>query len=365
MLIGVDAGCLGIKDTRLRVGVYTVAKNLLEKLGKLDRKNKYALYSFYPIEKSLMKSFGPNMKNIIVTPVRGWMKIWLPMKIRKETPKVFLALSQTVPSYMPFRKKPYTIGFVYDLAFEKFPNMYPGFASKLKNESRNTANVSDAILTISENSKKDLIKLYKTNVKKIHVSHPGVSKNFKHIGKKHKSKKPYFLFVGSLKRTKNVPGIIKAFLYFIKSSKIDFDLYIVGGDKWFDSEIRQVLKDAGSKNIQFLGFVNEKMLPSLYRGATAFVSPSFYEGFGLPLAEAMKSGIPVIGSNASSIPEIVGDGGILVNPKNYKEIGGAMMEVVKNSKKRKSMIKKGLKRVDNFSWDKFANDVMSLINKGQ
>lgn len=363
MLIGVDAGCLGIKDKRLKVGVYEVAKNLLQVLSKIDKKNNYLLYSFYPIEQSLMKSFGPKMKNIVVTPTRGWMKAWLPMKIRKDKPDVFLALSQATPSYMPFRKKPYTISIFYDLAFEKLPKMYPGSLSKLKRQSRDSAQNSDAIISISQSTKKDLIKLYKTNSKKIFLSYPGVSKTFKNTGKKYKSNKPYFLFIGSLKKTKNVPGIIRGFNYFLEKTELDFDLYIIGGDKWFDNEIKQVSKNALGNKIKFLGFIKEDKLAPLYRGAIAFVSPSFYEGFGLPMLEAMKSGCPVISSKAGSVPEVVGNAGVLVNPKNVKALGEAMIEIAKNTRKRKSLVKDGLKRADNFSWDKFAADVLALINK--
>ncbi|MEX2013157.1 MAG: glycosyltransferase family 1 protein [Candidatus Levyibacteriota bacterium] len=264
---------------------------------------------------------------------------------------------------MPLRKKPYTITFFYDLAFEKFPKMYPESFSKLKRESRNSAETSNAILSVSDSTKKDLIKFYKTGVKKIRVSYPGVSKKFKAAGKKYKSKNPYFLFVGSLKKTKNVPGIIKAFHYFLKKSGLNFDLYIAGGDKWFDNEIRQVSKNTLGSSVKFLGFVEEDKLASLYRGATAFVSPSFYEGFGLPMLEAMKSGCPVISSKSGSVPEVVENAGILVNPNSQKEIGEAMITITRNLKKRTSLVNRGLKRAEDFSWIRFAEDVMDLINK--
>ncbi len=357
MLIGVDCGCLGIKDKRLKVGVYRLAINLLETLGRLDKKNTYFLYSFYPIEKSLLRKFGSRMKNIVVRPARGWMKIWLPLRISRDKPDVFLALGQAIPRYLRFDKKPYTIGFFYDLAFEKFPKMYIESLSKLKKNSREAAMKSDVILTISENSKKDIAKIYNIKKSKIKVSYPGVPADIGSRGSKYKSSKPYFLFVGSLKKTKNVPGAIKGFLYFLEKSRLDFDLYIVGGDKWFDDDIKMK-----NKNIKFLGFIEDNKLASLYRGAVAFVSPSFYEGFGLPILEAMASGCPIIGSNTGSVPEIVGEGGILVNPNRYEEIGQAMLNISKNSKKRKAMIKKGIIRAKEFSNMTFAKDVLNLMN---
>ncbi len=357
MLIGVDCGCLGIKDKRLKVGVYRLAENLLLNLSKIDKKNKYFLYSFYPIEKSLMKSFGSRMENIAITPTRGWMKLWLPLRLNKDKPDVFLALGQAVPS-IPLMHKPYMIDFVYDLAFEKFPDMYPGSLKKLKKNSMKAAKKSDRIITISNSSKKDLMKIYKIKSKKIKVSYPGGHEGFSNRGKKYKAKKPYFLFVGAMKRTKNIPGLIRGFNYFLGKSNLDYDLYIVGGDKWLDPDIEKK-----HQNIKFLGFVTDEKLASLYRGAVAFVAPSFYEGFGIPFLEAMKSGCPVISSNVSSVPEVVGDAGISINPQSSKELGEAMIDVSTNFKKRKAMVKKSLKRARNFSWNNFAADVLESINK--
>lgn len=357
MLIGVDCGCLGIKDKRLKVGVYRLAKNLLLALSKIDKKNKYLLYSFNPIEKSLMRSFSSRMRNVVVTPTRGWMKLWLPIQLNKDKPDIFLALGQAVPADIPTMHKSYMIDFVYDLAFEKFPDMYPGSLAKLKKNSREAAEKSESIITISNSTKKDLINLYKIKSNKIKVSYPGGDERFSSKGKKYKSKKPYFLFVGALKRTKNIPGLIKGFNYFLENSNLDYNLCIVGGDKWFDSDIQK-----NAKNVKFLGFVTDEKLAFLYKGAVAFVSPSFYEGFGFPMLEAMALSCPVISSNVSSIPEVVGDAGILVNPNNYKEIGNALIEVSCNSRKRKSMIKKGLERSKQFSNIKFGKDVLSIIN---
>src|SRR5438034_10973470 len=103
MKIGVDAGCLGIKDDRLKVGVYRVAVELLRQLGKIDKANRYYLYSFYPIDKKLMESFGPRMSNVLVVPSRGWMRIWLPFRILSQRPDVFLGLNQALPRKIAYQ----------------------------------------------------------------------------------------------------------------------------------------------------------------------------------------------------------------------------------------------------------------------
>src|SRR5437868_616190 len=124
MKIGVDAGCLGIKDERLKVGVYRVVVGLLRQLGKIDTVNRYNLYSFYPIDKELMRSFGPRMRNVLVVPSRGWMKIWLPFRILSQRPDVFLGLNQALPDKIANQPNYKAVAFFYDLAFEKFPEMY-------------------------------------------------------------------------------------------------------------------------------------------------------------------------------------------------------------------------------------------------
>lgn len=360
MIIGVDAGCLGVKDKRLKVGVYRVTENLLEQLGKIDTKNNYLLYSFYPIEKELMDRFGKRMKNIIVKPSRGWAKIWLPFRLKIDKPQVFIGISQFVPNTF---YKTYKIGIVHDIAFEIFPDMYSDY-SRLSKNTKDMVTNSDCIISVSQATKDDLIKIYNADGKKIKIIHSGCSEVFSEKGEKIKSEKPYFLFVGSLKKIKNVPTLIKAFEYFCNNTNFDFELIIIGGNKWLDEEIDETLKkiskDIVSKII-FLGFLENEDLAKYYRNAWAFVSPSIYEGFGIPFLEAMKCGCPVIGSTSGSIKEVVGDAGILKDPKDVKGLGEAMINISKNEILRKKLIKKGIDRSKKFSWKSFAENVYKII----
>lgn len=378
MLVGVEAGCLGIKDQRLKVGVYQVAKNLLEQLGKIDKKNNYLLYSFYPIERELMMKFGARMENIVIQPSRGWSKVWLPLKLSIDKPQVFLGLNQFIPQILPSSPQPYIIGFVYDVAFDLYPEMYPDSKIKLKKQTEDMVKKSNSIVTISNSSKKDLERYYNVNPKKIKVLYPGRSPIFSNKSKVNSpsrcAKEPtppgrwknrkYFLFVGALKRIKNVPGLIRGFSYFVNQTGGNYKLYIAGGEMWLDPEIKNTLDNLPKKikkNIKFLGFVKDEKLINLYQNTIAFVSPSFYEGFGIPFLEAMSLGCPVIGSNTGSVPEIIGDAGILVNPDDYKAVGEAMVKICKNEKLRKEYIKKGLKRAKMFSWENFAEEMISLL----
>lgn len=365
MKIGVDAGCLGIKDEKLKVGVYTMAECLLKEISKLDKTNEYILYSFYPIDNKILQNFSQRIKNIVVKPSKGWMKIWLPLRLTKDKPNVFLALGQSFPKKISFLHSTKVIGFIYDLAFENFPQMYNKSLEKLQLQTKKLVKDADIIIAISETTKKDIIEKYKVNSQKIKICHLGVLEELKPQGEKYVSKFPYFLFVGALKPLKNVPTLIKAFSIYAKNDKDNHQLFLVGGDNWLDEKIGKTLKEIPEnvkEKIHFLGYVDNETLLKLYRGARAFISPSFYEGFGLPFLEAMASGCPVIGSTSGSIPEVVKDAGLLVDSKDEKELCNEMIKIVENKKLREKLIKNGIKRSKEFSWGKFAKEVLSIIN---
>lgn len=365
MKIGVDAGCLGIQDKRLQVGVYHIVKNLLIELGRQDKKNEYILYSFYPIKKELMKQFGVRMKNV-VTLSRGWLKIWLPFFLIKDKIDIFLGASQASPLRLPFFSKYKTIGIVYDIAYDKFPNLYSYAASVKKHSLQSQGVVKDSskIVAISQNTKKDLVEIYKTDPQKILVAYPGLVgfPKTKPINTIH----PYFLYVGALKKVKNVAVLLAAFKLFSRKSKQPYDLLLAGGDKWMDPDITNIFStydEKLKKRVKFLGAINNrKYLASLYKGAVAFVSPSLYEGFGLPFIEAMSNLCPVIGSTAGSVPEVVGKAGMLVDPKDISGLAKAMEKIATNQKTRQRFIKEGKKQVKKYSWKTFAKTVRFAID---
>lgn len=362
MIIGVDAGCLGIEDERLAVGVYQVAKNLFQQLGKIDKKNIYYLYSFYPINEQVMKSFGPRMRNIVVRPTKGWIKLWLPLQLVKDKPDIFLALNHVLPTKIPFISIYKTISLIHDIAFEKFPDMYPQSFKKLSRETKKTVYQSNSIIAVSKTTKKDIISFYKIHSKKVAVAYEGVRPLSK--GKKKKAMVPYFLFVGAMKQQKNIPTLIRAFDMFLKKGAQEINLSLVGGDKWMDKEIEKTLQQISAetkKHIQFLGVVSDQKLANLYTNALAFVSPSYYEGFGLPFIEAMQQGCSVIGSTAGALPEIVGDAGILIDPHNEKKLYKAMENVFNNRKLRENLQQKGVQKAKTYSWELFATQIFSII----
>lgn len=367
MIIGVDAGCLSVVDERLRVGVYQLSYNLLDNLSKLDRLNKYLLYSFLPVSQDILSRFGENMGNRILRPRRFWLTARVSLEFLLRRPDIFLGLGQALPFFHPIK----SIIFVYDLAFEYYQNCYPDTFNKLSRQTKYAACHSDKIIAISNSTKDDLIKLYGIPKRKIEVAYPGVdpifkpqsSKKINKVKEKHNLKKPYFLFVGSLKPIKNIPRIIEGFYKFLKVTNKPYQLVLVGSDFWLDKKIpRYIKKMKLEKEIVNLGYLQRKELPGIYSGAIAFISPSLYEGFGIPLLEAMACSTPVITSNVGSMSEVVDDAGLLVNPENIDEIGKSLIEIVRNRDLRNRLKRRGLERVKKFSWKKFALKVLTAIN---
>lgn len=347
MIIGVDAGALSVKDERLKVGVWRVTYNLLKELSIIDKKNEYCLYTFLPIDRGVMRNFGPLMKNIIVRPRIGWATIQLPIELRRHPVDVFLGLSQMIP-YSPSR----TIGFIYDLGFLHYPDAYPGSFKRLQNQTNQLVKRADHIIAISKVTKKDIISQYGDRKKPITVSYPGVDMRFSPRGIKHKEKVPYILFVGALKQGKNVPLALRIFKKFLENSKRICDFVIVGGNYWEDPEIQETINRLKVTNrIKLVGYVSDKDLQSYYRGAAALLITSLWEGFCLPAVEAMASSCPVIYRKAGSLPEIVGDAGFPFTTDN---------EAVKALIMKKSG-RRGLNRSKQFSWARFAKDVYRIM----
>jgi glycosyltransferase involved in cell wall biosynthesis len=361
MIIGVDSGCLGVRDERLKVGVYHVAVNLLQELGKIDKKNTYYLYSFYPIEEELLKSFGPKMKNIVI-PATGWLFLWLPVWLIKNDIDVFLALSQVIPHSW---KRIKMIGLIHDIAFEKYPQFYPDSYKHLHAITRNLVKKSNRIITVSQNSKNDICEYYSISPHSVSSIPLGVRNSRYSSATKYDSKK-YFLSVGALKRIKNVPMIIRAFESFCRLSSSEEKLLIVGGDKWKDPAIDEALSSLPKsiqKRIVFLGYVPDSDLPTLYIHATALLTPSYYEGFGLPVVEAMQAGCPVIVSDRGSLPEVVGDAGIIVEPDDSTRIAQEMKKIAEKKTFRDAMSQKGRKRAKYFTWRKCAVETLAVIDE--
>jgi glycosyltransferase involved in cell wall biosynthesis len=222
------------------------------------------------------------------------------------------------------------------------------------------------IIAISEFTRKDVINYYHKDPSDVIVSYPAYDEaTFKPTPNpqtplRYGIHKPYLLFLSSLKPSKNVEGLVKAFFEFKKSTRLDISLVIAGKKAWLYEQIFELVKELNlSRDVIFTGFVAESDVPSLMTESRAFIMPSFFEGFGIPVLEAMACGVPVILSNVASLPEVGGEAGIYVNPKDPATIALGIKEAL--GKNRKHYISAGQKQVKKFSWDKCASETLNII----
>ena len=366
MIIGVDAGCLGVTDKRLKTGVYYFAYYLLKNLLKIDKRNQYLLYSFHPLDTGVLRQFGSGAKNLVLRPSKGWLNFRLSLEFWLNKPDIFLGLNQALPLFHPVK----SIIYIHDLAFEHYPACYPDSYPRLSRQTRYAVRHCDKIVAVSQSTKNDLVRLYNVDSEKIKVICHGVSADFKPQGQekiniireKYRLSQPYFLFVGSFKPLKNIPGIIQAFALFCKRSKSSYKLVLIGSDFWRDKEISKTIEDLDLESeVVNLGYLETDDLPAIYSGATAFISPSLYEGFGMPHLEAMSCGTPVITSDGSSMSEMIEKAGLLVDPFNIYEISQAMQRLVTDKELYSKLKEKSLKRAKEFSWKKSAESLLDMI----
>ncbi len=264
------------------------------------------------------------------------------------------------PIYIPKRKK--LVMTLHDVAFvtqkESFSAFFRYYYRMLVplNIKR-----SERIITVSQASKQDIEKYYPFAKGKIEVIYLGVDKNFRQM---QIQKKKQILYVGSMNERKNFVGIIKAFKLLDKS---DYQLVIIGNfyaNFDLSEDAKEVLQSAlESEKISFKSNVTNEELIRLYNESELFVFPSFYEGFGLPVLEAMACGTPIITSNLSSLPEVGGDAALYCDPYDVGDIKEKMEMVLNNKELQKEMIEKGLARVKQFSWEKAAKEHLKIFDE--
>lgn len=223
----------------------------------------------------------------------------------------------------------------------------------------------DHIITDSFSTKNDLMKYFDFGEEKISVVHLGVDKKFKpasprpEVLKCYQLEPGYIFFMGTVEPRKNIGGLLSAFEKIREKFKIK--LVIAGGCGW---KYKKILKKmAATPDVVFLGYVPDDDLVSLYNGAKIFVYPSFYEGFGLPVLEALASGLPVITTNVSSIPEITGNAAILINPGNNQELAAKIGEVLLSENLQSELSQKALGEAGKFSWARTARETFEVYKK--
>jgi glycosyltransferase involved in cell wall biosynthesis len=298
-----------------------------------------------------------------------WFQLKLPLIMKKNKIDLFHGTMAVLPmlSDVP------SVVTIYDLVLEILPgSMHWKNWLPLKILMKASADKSTRIIAISENTKKDIMKFFGIEQEKIKVIYPGISNNFcpckmendRLILNNFNLSPGYILTVGTLEPRKNINRLLNAYKMLVSGEENIPQLVIVGGQGWLSQDINELVDTLGLREkVIFTGYVPDSDLPALYRGAEMLIYPSLYEGFGFPPLEAMACGIPVISSNISSIPEVVGDAGILVDPYSPDDMARAIAEVLRNEELRTHLKSAGITRSVLFSWDKTAQETVKLYHE--
>lgn len=361
-----------------KTGIGRYAQELVKGLARVDRTNKYLLYSYFwhrfpPYSKAPWLprqdnffDFGPS--NLFIKYYMERTK--LPHDWVLGRPDIIHSTHLTAPRLQ--RAK--LVVTVPDLTFVTHTQFHVeeniNYCSEQMNRAKNRA---DHFIAISDNTKHDLVARLRIPEGKITVTHLAADiiyrpledeEKIRVLRKKYGIDRDFLLFVGSIEPRKNVQGVLHAISKLSTGLKKEYMFVAAGGTGWLNNEVYNLIENLGLTGIvKFLGYLDDDELPVLYNAATAFVYPSFYEGFGLPPLEAMACGTPVITSNVSSIPEVVGDAAFKVDPANIEELATAIEKVLSDNELRRQLSEAGIERSKKFSWKKTAEATLAVYKK--
>lgn len=320
--------------------------------------------------------FNDNITPIILSPPARhpflyyiWFQYSVPACLKKINADIFISTD----GYMPLNLKIKSFTVFHDLNFEHYPKdvplierwyyrtFFPKFAWK-----------ADRIATVSEYSKNDLINLYGVTPNKVDVVYNGANEIFTPLEPDKKQKVrdhltdglPYFYFIGALHPRKNLVNLFKAYDIFREQNSQPVKLVITGARKWWTNEIERTYSNLKYKDdVIFTGRLDIQVARDVMGSALALTYVSYFEGFGIPLVEAFRSGTPVITSNVTSMPEVADDAALIVDPFNPEDIAKAMINISNNEELRKDLINKGFKRAEIFTWDASSEMLWNSIIK--
>lgn len=320
--------------------------------------------------------FGPNVTAVKKGPKarHPWLFYWwyelsIPRILKKYKADVFISPD----GYLSLKASIPQIAVIHDLNFEHYPgDLKPHITRYYKKHFPLFAKKATQIVTVSNYSKEDIAKQYGIDKNKIIVAYNGVDDGFKRseeieisvFKQKFNISQKYYLAVGSIHGRKNIDRLLQAFDIFKSKTNSTMQLVLVGSKYNWTTEMKNTLeKMKFGKDVTFTGHLSKQELIHAYSGADALVFPSYFEGFGIPLIEAMKCECPVICANATSFPEVAGDAALYFDPFSTSDITLKMEEFQSNKELRDQLIAKGKVRCKNFDWNQTAKIVWSVIEK--
>jgi glycosyltransferase involved in cell wall biosynthesis len=350
-------------------GIGTYIRNLCHGLAKLDKDNRY-LVLIGPAGKEALGPLPENFELITASaPVYSLREqIALSWRLHRLGADLYHATHYVLPAIVPCR----AVVTIHDIIHVLYPEFLPSrlaffYAQRMI---RRSLTRGDRIITVSKNSRSDLLRYYDVDESRIEAVYNGVEDVYHHHldtvdldrwMQQLDLERPYLLFVGNPKPHKNLDNVIRAYARARENYDFDAPLVCVGSRPEADFKIRQRAEQLGiATDVRLLGHVAQEALPAIYQGATLFLYPTLYEGFGLPVVEAMASGVPVITSNTSALEEIGQGYAHLVDPLDIDAMSKAIGHCMTDADHRQALIEMGLKRAREFSWQRTARRTLEI-----
>ncbi len=371
MKIAIDASRANLEK---KTGVEWYSHNLIQALKNIDKENQYFLYSQNELKNDLS-----NLPDNFYTRVLAWnrKKFWTQLKlwwhVNYDKNRVLFVPSGMIP-VIPFRTFK-LVTTIHDVCFLDHPEYYSKKDLIMQKIAfRLGVFFANKIITVSEFSKQQIIKYSNCRPGKIFVTHLGYDKNiykkinnndfFDRIKKKYSLPDKFILFIGRIEEKKNILNQVKAFVKF-NQKYLDYKFVLIGKPGYgYDSIKTEIFEQNLQKNLIELGYVNKDEIAPIINMASVFLFVSNYEGFGIPIVEAMKCGTPVITSNMTSMPEVAGDAALYSEPNNILKISENLCNVIENKDGiRDELILKGFERASLFDWEKCARETLFVLKQ--
>jgi glycosyltransferase involved in cell wall biosynthesis len=360
-------------DTRLifyqKAGIGQYIQSLMQALAEIDHEDEFTL--FHSRKDNHPFVTAPNIR---------YRALWTPSHHRFETTTMTAELLPHrldvlhSPDFIPPRYTRYpAVITVHDLAFLLYPRFLTKQSARYYGQVDVAARRAAHIIAVSQSTRRDVIKLLGVPSDKVTVIHEAAQPLFRpldraqarqHVASVFGVEQDFILFVSTIEPRKNLPTLLEAFRKMRDVHRVEVKMVVAGRRGWLTEEMNdQIDKLQLNGHVHFLGAVPNEELLYLYNAAKVFALPSFYEGFGLPPLEAMACGTPIVVSNTSSLPEVVGDAGQLVDPNDVEAWSVVLWRVLSDENLRAEMCEKGLRRVASFSWERAARETLAVYHK--
>ncbi len=355
-------------------GIGTVTHEIMQRMVIAHPEDSFDYYFDRPFQARFVHganvmphTFGPPARLPLL--IRYWLKYPLQRDVTLRKSDVFFSPD----GFVPLKLKVPKVSIIHDVAFYRYPQYFgPGIRKFYKDWMPRHLDHTDHIITVSQFSKNELISAYQISPDKISVVYNGVTSGFSPwpadkiqlFRDQYTKGKPYFFYLGAIHPRKNINTLISAFEQFKSMSSGDHQLVIAGRASWDTADvIKAVDQSKWKEDIYMPGFIGGDLARAWMAGAHALVYPSLYEGFGLPLLEAMASGVPVISSNASSLPEVGGNATLYFDPLDIETLSHHMNSISTDQELRQKLIFAGKSQANRFSWDEAALETYSILLK--